>query len=104
VKSIETRENEQKECGQQDEAAQENNNKVLQDEMLTYEIKALKNIAQAHGFDEIDAEDREFYLETNTFYRGDISCREYYEDLFEYLLNEGKIVKTDDGYVAINVV
>lgn len=65
---------------------------------------ALRNIAEAHGLSEINKEDESFYLETNHFFSSEEACRGYYEESFDYLIQENKIIRTADGLVAVNVV
>ena len=67
---------------------------------------ALKNILQAHGLtmeDELD-ESEEFYLETNQFFGSYRSVQTFYGSSIKELLKEHQIVKTEDGYVAVNIV
>lgn len=67
---------------------------------------ALKNILQAHGLtmeDELD-EDEEFYLGTNQFFGSYKSVQTFYGSSTKELLKEQQIVKTEDGYVAVNIV
>ena len=66
----------------------------------------LKNILQAHGLtmeDEVD-EREEFYLETNQFFGSYKSVQTFYGSSTKELLEEKQIVKTEDGYVAVNIV
>lgn len=68
--------------------------------------KAFKNILQAHGFtmeDELD-ESEEFYFATNQFFDSYKSVQVYYGSNTKELMAEKQIVKTEDGYVAVNVV
>lgn len=67
---------------------------------------ALKNILQAYGLtmeDELD-EDEEFYLGTNQFFGSYKSVQTFYGSSTKELLEKRQIVKTEDGYVAINIV
>lgn len=67
---------------------------------------ALKNILQAHGLtmeDELD-ESEEFYLETNQFFGSYRSVQTFYGSSTNELLEEKQIVKTENGYVAVNIV
>ena len=67
---------------------------------------ALKNILQAHGLtmeDELD-ESEEFYLETNQFFGSYRSVQTFYGSSTKELLEEKQIVKTENGYVAVNIV
>ncbi len=67
---------------------------------------ALKNILQAHGLtmeDELD-ESEEFYLETNQFFGSYRSVQTFYGSSTKGLLEEQQIVKTEDGYVVVNIV
>ena len=67
---------------------------------------ALKNILQAYGLtmeDELD-EDEEFYLGTNQFFGSYKSVQTFYGSSTKELLKEHQIVKTEDGYVAVNIV
>lgn len=66
----------------------------------------LKNILQAYGLtieDELD-EREEFYLETNQFFGSYKSVQTFYGSSTKELLEEKQIVKTEDGYVAVNIV
>lgn len=70
---------------------------------------ALKNIceAQAECIYELSEDDKEFLFETNGFYRSkEEYCYLHDEepDFFDYLVREGLIVKTLDGYVFKNCV
>ena len=65
---------------------------------------ALKNILQAHKIDDCELDEIEFYLETNQFFNCLEEVKDRYEDVTEWLMEIGNIVKTEDGYVHINIV
>ena len=70
---------------------------------------ALKNICEAQGMDmdELSEEDREFLYHTNHFYcDSEDFCKlhEEEEEFFHSLVEDGYIVKTEDGYVYKNCV
>lgn len=72
--------------------------------MDKWEEKALKNILQAHGIDDCDEDETEYYLSTNQFYDTAKEVKNYYGDDIRSLLKSGDIIKTNDGYVAKNIV
>lgn len=49
-------------------------------------------------------EDEEFYLGTNQFFGSYKSVQTFYGSSIKELLKEHQIVKTEDGYVAVNIV
>lgn len=68
--------------------------------------QALKNILQAHGLtkDDIRDDEEEFYLETNQFFNSYKSVQVFYGSSAKELLEDRQIVKTENGYVAVNIV
>lgn len=70
---------------------------------------ALKNICEVHleCMEELTDDEKDFYIETNNFYRSaeEFCCIHSSEpEYFENLLKDGIIVKTSDGYVWKNCV
>lgn len=70
---------------------------------------ALKNIceAQSERFEELTDDEKEFLIDTNSFYYSEEEyCLLHNEtpERFRDLVSEGYIVKTTDGYVFINCV
>lgn len=49
-------------------------------------------------------EGEEFYLETNQFFGSYKSIQTFYGSSTRELLEENQIVKTEDGYVVVNIV
>lgn len=70
---------------------------------------ALKNICEAHSIEmeEIDDQEKKFLIHTNQFYCNIEAFMDLHQETreeFDFLLKNGYIVKTSDGFVWKNVV
>ena len=70
---------------------------------------ALRNICEAHiiEMEEIDDREKEFLIHTNQFYCDIEAFMDLHletKEEFDFLLENGNIVKTSDGFVWKNVV
>lgn len=70
---------------------------------------ALNNICEVHRecVDELTEDEKEYYIETNSFYRSAEEFSFIHEtepEYFEWLVGNGTIIKTTDGYVYKNCV
>lgn len=70
---------------------------------------ALKNICEVHleCMEELTEDEKEYYIETNSFYRSaeEFCCIHTAEpEYFEQLVEDGIVIKTTDGYVWKNCV